>query len=69
MLAATILAVFFVLQNTIEIRGVSFLWMPDLSRPDPLYIIPVFMALSMFALSKIGQRGMPPNPQAKMRPT
>lgn len=61
-----LVAVFFVLQNTIEIRGVSFLWMPDLSRPDPLYIIPVFMALSMFALSKIGQRGMPPNPQAKM---
>ncbi len=61
-----LVAVFFVLQNTIEIRGVPFLWMPDLSRPDPLYIIPVFMALSMFALSKIGQRGMPPNPQAKM---
>lgn len=61
-----LIAVFFVLQNTIELRGVPFLWMPDLSRPDPLYIIPVFMALSMFGLSKIGQMGMPPNPQAKM---
>jgi YidC/Oxa1 family membrane protein insertase len=61
-----LVAVFFVLQNTIELRGVSFLWMPDLSRADPLFIIPVFMALSMFALSKIGQMGMPPNPQAKM---
>jgi YidC/Oxa1 family membrane protein insertase len=61
-----LIAVFFVLQNTIELRGVPFLWMPDLSRPDPLYIIPLFMALSMFGLSKIGQLGMPPNPQAKM---
>ncbi len=61
-----LVAVFFVLQNTIEIRGVPFMWMPDLSRPDPLFIIPVFMALSMFALMKLGQRGMPANPQAKM---
>lgn len=61
-----LVAVFFVLQNTIELRGVAFLWMPDLSRADPLYIIPLFMAASMFALSKIGQMGMPPNPQAKM---
>ncbi len=61
-----LLAVFFVLANTIELRGVPFLWMTDLSRFDPLYIIPVIMAVSMFAVSKIGQMGMPPNPQAKM---
>lgn len=61
-----LVAVFFVLQNTIEIRGVGFLWMPDLSRPDPLFIIPVLMAVSMFGISKIGQLGLPPNPQAKM---
>ncbi len=61
-----LLAVFFVLANTIELRGVGFLWMTDLSRFDPLYIIPVIMAASMFAVSKIGQMGMPPNPQAKM---
>jgi YidC/Oxa1 family membrane protein insertase len=61
-----LLAFFFVFQNTIELRGASFLWLPDLSRPDPLYIIPVVMGLSMFALSKIGQLGMEPNPQMKM---
>ncbi len=61
-----LLAVFFVLANTIELRGVAFLWMTDLSRFDPLYVIPVIMAASMFAVSKIGQMGMPPNPQAKM---
>ena len=61
-----LLALFFVLQSTIELRGVSFLWFPDLSRADPLFIIPVLSGLSMFALSKLGQRGLPPNPQAQM---
>jgi len=59
-------ALFFVFANTIEFRGVPFLWLPDLSRPDPLYIIPVVMGLTMFAVSKVGQIGMPPNPQTKM---
>jgi YidC/Oxa1 family membrane protein insertase len=59
-------ALFFVFQNTIELRGASFGWLPDLSRPDPLYIIPVLMGLSMYGLSKVGQIGMEPNPQMKM---
>lgn len=61
-----LLALFFVFQNTIELRGQPFLWLPDLSRPDPLYIIPLIMGLSMFWLTKMGQRGIPPNPQMKM---
>ncbi len=61
-----LIAVYFVLAYSIEVRGVSFLWMPDLSRADPLFLIPVIMAVSQFVLAKIGQIGMPPNPQAKM---
>ena len=61
-----LLAIFFVLQGTIEIRGVPFLWFPDLARSDPFFIIPIVSGLSMFALSKLGQRGLPPNPQAQM---
>ena len=61
-----LLALFFVFANTIAFRGVPFVWLPDLSRPDPFYIIPVVMGLSMFALSKVGQIGVPPNPQMKM---
>jgi YidC/Oxa1 family membrane protein insertase len=61
-----LIALFFVFQNTIELRGATFLWLPDLSRPDPLYIIPVLMGLSMYGLSKVGQLGMEPNPQMKM---
>jgi YidC/Oxa1 family membrane protein insertase len=59
-------ALFFVFQNSIELRGASFLWLPDLSRPDPLYIIPLVMGISMYGLSKVGMIGMPPNPQMKM---
>ena len=59
-------ALFFVFANTIEFRGVPFLWLPDLSRPDPFYIIPLIMGVSMFTLSKVGQIGVPPNPQTKM---
>jgi YidC/Oxa1 family membrane protein insertase len=59
-------ALFFVFQGAIELRGTSFLWLPDLSRPDPLYIIPVVMGASMYFLTKVGQMGMEPNPQMKM---
>jgi len=59
-------ALFFVFANTIEFRGVPFLWLPDLSRADPLYIIPLVMGLSMYGVSKVGQIGVPPNPQMKM---
>jgi YidC/Oxa1 family membrane protein insertase len=59
-------ALFFVFRETIEFRGVPFLWLPDLSRADPLYIIPIVMGLSMFGVSKLGQLGVPPNPQTKI---
>ena len=60
-----LLALFFVFQNTIELRGQPFLWLPDLSLKDPLFILPVLMGLSLFAVSKVGMIGVPPNPQMK----
>jgi YidC/Oxa1 family membrane protein insertase len=59
-------ALYFVLRSTIELRGVPFLWMPDLSLRDPYYITPIVMGLSMFVMSWIGIKAAPPNPQAKM---
>jgi YidC/Oxa1 family membrane protein insertase len=59
-------ALFFVFQNTIEFRGVSFLWLSDISVHDPLYVVPLLMGVSMFGLSWIGMRNAPPNPQAKV---
>ena len=58
-----LLALYFVFQYTIELRGAAFLWLPDLSRFDPFFALPILLGLSMFVLSKVGQKGMPPNPQ------
>lgn len=59
-------ALFFVFQNTIEFRGVAFIWLPDISLKDPYYVLPLLMGASMYVLSWIGLRNAPPNPQAKM---
>jgi YidC/Oxa1 family membrane protein insertase len=59
-------ALYFVFQNTIEFRGVPFLWLPDLSMRDPYYITPLVMGLSMYVMSWIGLKAAPPNPQAKV---
>jgi YidC/Oxa1 family membrane protein insertase len=59
-------ALYFVFRNTIEFRGVPFLWLHDISVKDPHYILPVLMGLSSFLVSWIGMRNSPPNPQTKM---
>jgi YidC/Oxa1 family membrane protein insertase len=51
-----LITLFFVFQSTIEFRGVEFLWLPDLSRADPLYILPVLLGASMFLLQWISMR-------------
>lgn len=61
-----LIALFFIFQNTIEFRGVPFLWLDDISIKDPYYILPLFMGASMYLVSWIGLRNAPPNPQAKM---
>lgn len=59
-------ALYFVFLNTIEFRGVPFLWMVDISQKDPYYVLPLLMGASMFVLSWIGLRSGPSNSQAKM---
>jgi len=62
-----LIALFFVFQNTIELRGVPFLWLPDLSAPDPYFALPVFLGLSMFLLQWVSMRTLETvNPQMKM---
>jgi YidC/Oxa1 family membrane protein insertase len=59
-------ALFFVFQNTIEFRGVSFLWLPDISVKDPYFILPVLVAITAMILSFIGMKGVKANEQQKM---
>src|SRR5690606_2821220 len=61
-----LITLFFVFQSTIAFRGVGFLWLPDLSRADPLYILPIVLGLSMFLMQWLSTRSMAEvNPQMK----
>ncbi|MEZ5357401.1 MAG: membrane protein insertase YidC [Candidatus Zixiibacteriota bacterium] len=47
-------ALFTVFKTTIEFRGASFVgWITDLSAPDPYFILPIIMTLSMFVQQKM----------------
>jgi YidC/Oxa1 family membrane protein insertase len=62
-----LIALFFVFQNTIELRGVPFLWLSDLSAKDPFYILPIILAVSMFLMQWVSMRSIEQvNPQMKM---
>lgn len=54
-----LITLFFVFENTIEFRGVSFLWLPDLSRPDPLFILPIILGASIFVMQWMSMRTAP----------
>jgi YidC/Oxa1 family membrane protein insertase len=58
---------FFVLEYSLELRHASFLWIPDLSAPDPLYILPIIYAAVMLGTQWLNPTaaGMDPA-QAKM---
>jgi len=47
-------ALFTVFKTTIEFRGASFVgWITDLSVPDPYYILPIIMVVTMFFQQKM----------------
>jgi YidC/Oxa1 family membrane protein insertase len=41
-------AYFRVLQNAVELRQAHWLWLSDLSAPDPRYILPILIIVTMF---------------------
>jgi YidC/Oxa1 family membrane protein insertase len=61
-----LIAFYRVLQVSIELRGASFLWIPDLSHKDPYFITPVLMGLSMFLMQKMVPTTMDPAQQRMM---
>jgi YidC/Oxa1 family membrane protein insertase len=48
------ISLYWVLLSSVEMRGAPWvLWISDLSVPDPYYILPVIMAVSMFVQTKL----------------
>ena len=42
------IGLYWALLSSVELRQASFLWIHDLSRPDPYYILPVILAITMY---------------------
>jgi YidC/Oxa1 family membrane protein insertase len=55
-----------VLSVSVELRGASFLWVPDLAAKDPLFVMPVVMGLTMFVMQKMTPTAMDPGQQRVM---
>jgi YidC/Oxa1 family membrane protein insertase len=56
-----------VLENVIELRQAHWLWLHDLSAPDPLYLLPIFVIVSMFLMQYLTPSpGMDPAQQKMM---
>jgi YidC/Oxa1 family membrane protein insertase len=50
-----------------ELRHAPWLWIPDLSAPDPLYILPIAIVVTMFLMQRMTpQAGMDPAQQKMM---
>ncbi len=60
------IALYWVLQASVEIRGAPWVgWIHNLAAPDPLYILPVLYAISMYITTKLNPAPADPM-QAKM---
>jgi len=55
-----------VLTVSIELRGASFLWVPDLALKDPLFLTPIMMGVSMFTMQRMTPSTMDPGQQRIM---
>ena len=59
-------ALYPVLQSTIELRHAGFIfWLKDLSIPDPYYILPILMGITMFFQQKLMSQKQTPNMDEK----
>jgi YidC/Oxa1 family membrane protein insertase len=56
-----------VLLNAVELRQAHWFWLSDLSMPDPMYILPILIILTMFLVQFITPSpGMDPNQRRMM---
>ncbi len=62
-----LIAFYGMLAHTTELRQAHFLWLPDLSAPDPLHILPILFIIAMVASQRMTPTpGMDPAQQKMM---
>jgi YidC/Oxa1 family membrane protein insertase len=61
-----LIAFYRVLQVAIELRGARFLWLPDLSQKEPLFLTPILMGASMVLMQRLTPNAMDPAQQRIM---
>jgi YidC/Oxa1 family membrane protein insertase len=55
------IALYWVLLESVEMRQATFiLWLQDLSSPDPFYVLPLLMGITMFVQQKLNPAPMDP---------
>jgi YidC/Oxa1 family membrane protein insertase len=60
-------AFYSMLGNAIELRLANWLWIKDLSAPDPIHVLPILIVVTMFIMQKsTPQAGMDPAQQKMM---
>ncbi|WP_090829511.1 membrane protein insertase YidC [Nitrosovibrio tenuis] len=62
------ISLYWVLLASVELRNAPFaLWIEDLSSPDPYYVLPIIMGISMFIQSKLSPPATDPIQQKVMQ--
>ena len=60
------LALYWVLQESVELRHAPFiLWIQDLSAPDPYFVLPILMGISMWVTQKLSPSPATMDPMQK----
>lgn len=61
------IGLYWALLGSVELRQAHFLWINDLSRPDPYYILPLVLAATMFLQTFLNPPAADPMQQKMMR--
>ncbi len=61
------IGLYWALLGSVELRQAHFLWINDLSRPDPYYILPAILAVTMFLQTFLNPPAADPVQQKMMR--
>ena len=61
------IGLYWALLGSVELRQASFLWIHDLSKPDPYYILPLVLAVAMFLQTFLNPPAADPMQQKMMR--